>query len=236
MRSNQVNHADTVSRCLFQAKDWITINEILFHDPGRKDGIRSRLIYLGKCGYVERRPSPEHRRIHQFRLTTAGRDKIGASIEAQDKEDAALVCPPCFETMAQFKEWRAAAKACQTDRSDYCVDCTAEYKTEMMLQERCNKPETHFVYGADGEYIGINRKMWAGESLTPRPFIPLHIDGIAVPRMAAMADALFYAGESLEAKERDEAAFLLHRRELAASLEAVREAEDDAYVFDNTRD
>lgn len=55
--------------------------------------------------------------------------------------------PPCFESEEQYKEYiHTVAKVGQPmDWTNYCMDCTHEYKLEMLKQKRCEHPETIFV-------------------------------------------------------------------------------------------
>lgn len=55
--------------------------------------------------------------------------------------------PPCFRNSIQFNEYMHAVV--QTGRpmdpANYCMDCTREYKVQMMKEKKCEHPETIFV-------------------------------------------------------------------------------------------
>ena len=54
--------------------------------------------------------------------------------------------PKCFDTRAQYVNWKEQAKSCNPRPSfGVCSDCTPEYKLEMMLQKRCENPHIDFV-------------------------------------------------------------------------------------------
>lgn len=63
--------------------------------------------------------------------------------------------PECFTDEKQFLEWRRLARASSyVGISSVCMDCTPEYKTKMILQDRCSEPEVTFERNEDGEFIG----------------------------------------------------------------------------------
>lgn len=54
--------------------------------------------------------------------------------------------PPCFDSAEQFAQWRMLlARSGGGMRVGFCLDCTPEYKMEMMCQDRCTHPETQFI-------------------------------------------------------------------------------------------
>jgi hypothetical protein len=61
--------------------------------------------------------------------------------------------PKCFDSLAQFKLWKEAAKHASTGQSYICADCLPEYQNKMILQKRCAKPLAHFIK-VDGELVG----------------------------------------------------------------------------------
>lgn len=48
--------------------------------------------------------------------------------------------PACFESSKKYKLWLEAEKLCHTQpiRKFICEDCTPKFKTDMMLEKRCN--------------------------------------------------------------------------------------------------
>lgn len=53
--------------------------------------------------------------------------------------------PECFQSENQFMEWRGLAiKSNLKSRASVCVDCTPEYKTQMLSEDRCAEPEVYF--------------------------------------------------------------------------------------------
>ena len=62
--------------------------------------------------------------------------------------------PECFSSKKQFLEWKRLARASNLkSRASVCIDCTPEYKTRMMQEDRCSEPEVHF-HDAFGEMVG----------------------------------------------------------------------------------
>lgn len=54
--------------------------------------------------------------------------------------------PPCFKDSDEFNHWRLLLRASgESMRVGYCIDCTPEYKMQMMCEGRCKHPETQFV-------------------------------------------------------------------------------------------
>ena len=55
--------------------------------------------------------------------------------------------PPCFESRVQYTEymWQSHRTNQPHDPMNHCLDCTREYKIEMLKQKRCEHPETIFV-------------------------------------------------------------------------------------------
>jgi hypothetical protein len=54
--------------------------------------------------------------------------------------------PPCFESASQFSHWCMLLSLSGSHiRVGFCIDCTPEYKLEMMRQDRCMHPETQFI-------------------------------------------------------------------------------------------
>ena len=72
--------------------------------------------------------------------------------------------PPCFESKEQHMNylWTVVKVGLPLDENNYCLDCTKEYKEEMMCEGRCHHPETIFVEwrntyktpeGIEGQFI-----------------------------------------------------------------------------------
>lgn len=55
--------------------------------------------------------------------------------------------PPCFESRGQYAEymWQAQKANQPFDPMNHCLDCTREYKIQMLKERRCEHPETIFV-------------------------------------------------------------------------------------------
>jgi len=55
--------------------------------------------------------------------------------------------PPCFENKEHHKDymWQSYKANQPHDPLNYCLDCTREYKVEMLKQKKCEHPETIFV-------------------------------------------------------------------------------------------
>ena len=69
--------------------------------------------------------------------------------------------PPCFESQEQHKNymWSMARVGLPMDCNNYCLDCTRDYKVQMLAESRCKHPETIFVewrnnYKSDDELKG----------------------------------------------------------------------------------
>ena len=76
--------------------------------------------------------------------------------------------PACFNSSAEYAQWRALMRTSQEHMAvGFCVDCTPEYKMEMMSEGRCAHPETRFVLRSTKtfgtELIGVSSKSiyWA---------------------------------------------------------------------------
>jgi hypothetical protein len=78
-------------------------------------------------------------------------------------------CPPCFESVAQFRSWieasdpeLGAAPPLRRDwpsEPNYCRDCTKEHRNEMRANGRCLFPRTRFIEvgsGEDAEVVGTD--------------------------------------------------------------------------------
>lgn len=74
--------------------------------------------------------------------------------------------PSCFESKEQFKIYerlRLMSLSHSKTRSDtnFCLDCTPEYQQRMLIEGRCEHPETRFVWvvsedGQGTEMLGIS--------------------------------------------------------------------------------
>ena len=55
--------------------------------------------------------------------------------------------PPCFENRNQYKDymWQSHRTNQPHDPMNHCLDCTREYKIQMLKEKRCEHPETIFV-------------------------------------------------------------------------------------------
>jgi len=54
--------------------------------------------------------------------------------------------PACFDSYEQFHRWKEMLHISKESAFiGYCVDCTPEYKSKMMGENRCDHPETKFV-------------------------------------------------------------------------------------------
>jgi len=75
-----------------------------------------------------------------------------------------VVTPLCFDSHAQYRQWRTLADVCSTQekwavlKHGFCVDCTPEYQQEMLGAKRCQHPETIFQEGPHGEKVGRRDK------------------------------------------------------------------------------
>lgn len=72
--------------------------------------------------------------------------------------------PTCFESAAQYRDYVTLMRqAAEPFDSSYCLDCTPEYKSQMLAEGRCNHPETRFVIWSSNtqrepEIIGVSNK------------------------------------------------------------------------------
>lgn len=73
--------------------------------------------------------------------------------------------PPCFNSQAEFDEWKACASNLSTTgagsglnkkgETNYCVDCTPEYKGRMRFEKRCSHVKVTFhISTKDGGLSG----------------------------------------------------------------------------------
>jgi hypothetical protein len=55
--------------------------------------------------------------------------------------------PPCFENQDKYNEymWTIAKVGQPMDCNNYCLDCTHEYKIQMLKEKRCEHQETIFI-------------------------------------------------------------------------------------------
>jgi len=64
--------------------------------------------------------------------------------------------PKCFGDRKQYTDWvKFARHAHPHPNHGYCEDCTLEYKTEMLKQNRCEFPEVKFKKSRDGGLEGF---------------------------------------------------------------------------------
>jgi hypothetical protein len=61
--------------------------------------------------------------------------------------------PLCFDSLAQYNLWKAAARQSNPGGSHICADCTPEYQAKMIKDQRCEKPLARFIR-EDGEMVG----------------------------------------------------------------------------------
>ena len=56
--------------------------------------------------------------------------------------------PPCFNSEEEYKNyiWTVKQVGQPMDHNNYCMDCTREYKVQMMQEKRCEHQETIFVH------------------------------------------------------------------------------------------
>lgn len=72
--------------------------------------------------------------------------------------------PVCFENHGQYTDWIHLMRQSARPRDDgYCIDCTPDFKSEMLAQGRCAHPETRFVIYKNEieneiEYIGVSNE------------------------------------------------------------------------------
>lgn len=65
--------------------------------------------------------------------------------------------PPCFDSQADWNDYRAAAECSAGDGFTYCADCTAPRQAKMIAAGRCKHPGTVFVIHS-GTLVGRRRK------------------------------------------------------------------------------
>jgi hypothetical protein len=70
--------------------------------------------------------------------------------------------PECA-TEKEFRLWRISAREVYASYN-FCTDCTLEYKERMILEGRCEKPDTIFLRDKDGFVFGRP------------PFRPMEVD------------------------------------------------------------
>lgn len=59
---------------------------------------------------------------------------------------ATIGTPKCFEDERQYRIWRELAIQSKLESlHGFCTDCTAEYKAQMVMNGRCQFPNTIFV-------------------------------------------------------------------------------------------
>ena len=65
--------------------------------------------------------------------------------------------PLCFISPSQYARWKLAAMRAEPGESEYCADCTPDYKLDMILANRCAYPRTVFrkLQGADLEGVRL---------------------------------------------------------------------------------
>jgi len=64
--------------------------------------------------------------------------------------------PRCFGDRKQYSDWvKFARHSHPHPNHGYCEDCTLEYKTEMLKQNRCEFPEVKFKKSRDGGLEGF---------------------------------------------------------------------------------
>ena len=71
--------------------------------------------------------------------------------------------PLCFKDSKQYTQWMLLLQMSgESKRAGYCLDCTPEYKHEMMACGRCEHPETRFMLRSDPhhedslEWVGVS--------------------------------------------------------------------------------
>jgi hypothetical protein len=57
--------------------------------------------------------------------------------------------PRCASSTAEYEEWRHFARF-ELLPSDFCTDCTLDYKCKMMQEGRCDYPEIQFDENNNG--------------------------------------------------------------------------------------
>lgn len=96
--------------------------------------------------------------------------------------------PPCFESVAQWVEWKSLAEHSRVHvgrEITFCEDCLPDYRDRMIASGRCEHPETIFVSepggvgvtgmtAEDRGYTSIikGRKRWDGESNPADRLVP----------------------------------------------------------------
>ena len=91
---------------------------------------------------------PVFRRLWTYAFTTYG--KATESLHLPTKK------PPCFETQAQWAEYRRLANYSAGDGFTYCTDCSPGRQADMIREGRCKYPQTVFVK-ATGVLVGRRR-------------------------------------------------------------------------------
>ena len=61
--------------------------------------------------------------------------------------------PLCFRSFTQWLDWLHAARVANPGPNGYCLDCTPEYKKQMVAEKRCEFPLVAFRM-LDGELVG----------------------------------------------------------------------------------
>lgn len=77
--------------------------------------------------------------------------------------------PPCFKSKEQHRDymWQVFKAKQPEDELNYCMDCTREYKIQMLKEKRCEHPETIFV-------IWKTRVQQSKEEVNDIPVVPTH--------------------------------------------------------------
>lgn len=66
--------------------------------------------------------------------------------------------PLCFDSQAQWDEYRVLTIESGKDGHTFCTDCTKAYQSKMILHGRCKYPGTRFQYRG-GVLVGQRRKI-----------------------------------------------------------------------------
>lgn len=54
--------------------------------------------------------------------------------------------PQCFNSADEYHQWLFLLQLSRENiRVGFCIDCTPEYKMQMMREDRCEHPETQFI-------------------------------------------------------------------------------------------
>lgn len=78
--------------------------------------------------------------------------------------------PACFNSSREYHQWLLLLRISKDHPGvGFCVDCTPEYKMEMMSEGRCAHPETQFIVRRNSmdpdqvEIVGVSSKSvyWA---------------------------------------------------------------------------